>query len=141
MSESKTSDKAPALTFKKLFSGRFIHIYALHNNTTEAVTSPYSDHACKTLAIGFGINIKNLTGHRAKRWFPFYIINANLFYSTTLEAGKSLLFLHGKKVKSSGYLDSNIAEHQASYVYSYTHHGDPHTKADDDNQEEARCVI
>lgn len=141
MSESEAKHKAPALTHKSLFSGRFINLYALRNNSDESITTPFSDHACNMLVFGFGDNIKSLSGHQKKRWFPFYVINANYFYATTLAAGKSMLLIHGKKVKSAGYLDSDISEQQASYIYSYTHYSDPHTKADDDNQEETRCVI
>jgi len=143
MIEDETQNKADGFTRTTLIAFNFFGVCKIQNQTCSPIKTAFSDYPYSVLVFSLSAKIENLKGGKPKpRWWPFFFINAQQFYSSMLEPGKEMLFIHGRKKKSAGYLSSDIESDQASYVYTYTHESDPHQKAFDSEPEEAnKCVI
>ncbi len=146
MSQKLQDVVTATLTRNQLLKSRFFNVYILRNKTQATIETPFSDHSYNAIVLSPRASIKNLTGIRNRKWLPFSRINAVKFYSLTLKQGQWLIFFHGPKKKSAGYLSSSIDCEQASYVYTYTHENDPHKKTVDDMDtsdldEREKCVI
>lgn len=145
MTENTEKNQADDFTLKTVMAFKVFGfgVCKVKNNTDSQIKTAFSDYPYNAIVFSFSAEIENLKNKKTRhKWWPFVFINAQQFYSSTLNPGKAMLFIHGSRKKSAGYLSSDIDNNQASYVYTYTHKNDPHQKAFDRQPvEDERCVI